>query len=85
MKTIYKYPLIIGDQDIEMPKGAQILTVQVQNDMPCLWALVAPSNPPELKRITVAGTGHNIFEVDLLAYVGTFQLHGGELVFHVFQ
>ena len=85
MKTIFKYPLTLSEQGIEMPEGAQILTVQVQNNTPYLWALVSPSSPTELKRITVLGTGHSIIEDKFLAYIGTFQLDCGELVFHVFE
>ena len=41
MKTIWKYPLRIRDWvRLEMPRGAEILCVQVQGLTPCLWALV---------------------------------------------
>lgn len=42
-KTIYKYPLDVTDvQEIKLPVGAEILTVQAQNGTLCLWALVDP-------------------------------------------
>ena len=41
MKRIYKYQLIVTDrQDVQLPEGAEILTIQTQVDTPCLWALV---------------------------------------------
>lgn len=43
MQRIYKYPIeTVDQQQVKMPDGAQILTVQVQNGKPCLWAMVDP-------------------------------------------
>jgi len=40
MKTIYKYPVEIKDKiRVSMPIDAEILCVQVQYDIPCIWAL----------------------------------------------
>lgn len=87
--TIWKYELEITDsQVIKMPKFATILTVQMQGVTPCLWALVDPSNPPiEGREIQIFGTGHPIEnEIGMdRKYIGTIQLHGGSLVFHVFE
>lgn len=45
MKKIYKYAIeITDDQDIVMPVGAKILTVQNQNGVPCIWAMVDPNS-----------------------------------------
>ena len=96
MRIVYKYPLKVEDyQVVTMPKGAQILTVQTQREEPCIWALVDTENDPEERyfRIAeekryfrIAGTGHPIRLKDkLLRYVGTFQLIGGDLIFHVFE
>lgn len=85
MKTVYKFQLGITDvQTIQMPKGAKILTVQVQSAYgPCVWALVDPSQELENVKIRIAGTGHPIKE-DIVKYIGSFQLQGGALVFHAF-
>ena len=41
MKTIWKFPVPVNDGNVlEMPEGAKILSVQVQGETPCLWALV---------------------------------------------
>lgn len=83
--TIYKYPLETTDeQKIEMPKGANILTVQVQNGTPCLWALVNPENRPEQRIISIFGTGNPIKPANIV-YIGTYQLMEGKLVLHVFE
>jgi hypothetical protein len=87
-QTIWKYKLdIIGCRNISMPIGAEILTVQVQDGGPCLWALVDPKAETEIRTIEMFGTGHPVLS-DMgtsRKYISTFQMHGGELVFHVFE
>lgn len=84
--TIYKYPLNINEyQVVIMPRGAVILTVQIQNGTPCLWAKVNPEEMPEPRRIRIFGTGHELTTEESEIYIGTFQIHGGSLVFHVFE
>ena len=87
MKTIYKYPLKADEyQMITMPRSAQILTVQAQKEMPCVWALVETNNEPEERYFRMAGTGHLLGPKDkLLRYIGTFQIMRDNLVFHVFE
>lgn len=86
--VIWKFPLLTTDwQEIQMPKGADILTVQVQFGEPFLWARVDPSLPLYPCTFEVFGTGHEIDE-DMCVerhYVGTYQLNGGSLIFHVFE
>ena len=85
MKRIFKYPIEVkGHQEVEMPKGAEILTAQIQYDKICLWALVDDTNPKEKRDIIVAGTGHPI-EADHLKYKGTVQELNGQLIWHVFE
>ena len=85
-KIIYKYPLeIIDKQVILLPAYARILTVQAQHNAPYLWALVNPNLPNEVPvTIRMFGTGHSIKDSDGLAYIGTFQILEGDLVFHIF-
>lgn len=90
MHRIYKYPLIITDkQEIEMPKNAKILCVQAQNDMPCIWALVdkyeSAIGQTRTRTFYTYGTGHDIGRPEILNYIGTYQLHSGALVFHLFE
>lgn len=85
MKTIWKYRLEPGTTELQIPGGAQILTVQEQFNGPCVWALVDPTREKETVRFHVYGTGHLInVPTEKLYYIGTFQLLGGDLVFHVF-
>lgn len=83
--TIWKYPLkVTHTQTVNVPFRAEFLTVQVQHGQPMLWALVNPKNPKVNIAVHVVGTGHDASHVADCQYVGTFQLHGGRLVFHVF-
>lgn len=91
MRVIYKYRLAVTDtQTISMPAGAKLLTVQVQSgnsaqgDHPYLWALVETVAPLEDRTFITVGTGHPVSD-DSLNYLGTYQLHDGRLVFHVFE
>lgn len=79
----WKFPLELTDlQVVKMPNGARILTVQVQHDVPCLWALVDPEKTLVNRRIRIWATGQPILE-DFGVYLGTIQLRDGSLVFHV--
>lgn len=82
---IYKYPVTIDDVfDVEMPRGAQVLSVDVQGGRPQMWARVDPSAPVEQRRFQLRGTGHPL-NGNEGRFVGTFQMHGGSLVFHLFE
>jgi len=88
MLEVYKYVLEIASDrfDVFLPEGAQILTVQTQFDIPCLWALVNPDNKPIVRRFRLVGTGHSIEEDESeLFYHGTSQLMGGKRVVHLFE
>jgi hypothetical protein len=86
MKTIWKFPLEVTDvQTVRMPRGARILCVQVQSGVPCLWAEVDPKAETELRTLRIYGTGHPMAEGEQRNYVGTFQLVGMGLVFHVYE
>ena len=85
VQRIFKYPLVVMDvQVVHMPAGAVILSVDVQRDVPCLWALVNPDAVTSLRRIRMYGTGHPVDDPPGY-FIGTIQLEGGALVFHVFD
>jgi len=87
MQSIWKFPLQCADKTvIVMPKGAKVLCVQSQREIPCVWALV-PDTGAEVEQertFTIYGTGHQHESISG-EYVGTFQLQGGAFVFHVFE
>lgn len=85
MNSVWKYPIPVDDRFfIQMPRGATALTVQVQREEPQLWARVDPTAPIEERRFALCGTGHLRADING-RYVGSFQLHEGALVFHLFE
>jgi len=85
--TIYKYELIITDEQIiDMPIDAIILSVHKQNNKLCLWAKVNPkiAKYTEARCIHIYGTGNPIF-IQKEIFIGTvvFEEHGA--VWHVFE
>lgn len=83
MKTIFKYD-ISENTGVLMPEGAQVLTVQMQRTSACVWAVVDPNAPMVLRRFVLYGTGHPLPD-EPGTYVGTFQVAGGSLVWHLFD
>lgn len=86
MKTIWKYPFTVrGVVECQMPQGAAVLSVQMQHNQPTMWAVVNDENPLVQRRFRIYGTGHEIDRYDTCTeFVGTFQMAGGDLVFHMF-
>jgi hypothetical protein len=83
MKVIWKFPLAMqGTQLVMMPKAAAILSVQLQNDLPCIWAMVDGDAEKEPRSIHIYGTGHALTDRKV-QFIGTIQM--GSLVFHVFE
>ena len=87
MLTIYKYELPSEDNVwIDLPEGAKVLSAQVQQGSPCLWALVSPDAPLVNRHFRISGTGHPIHEHPAnLHFIDTFQIMGGDLIFHLFE
>jgi len=74
----------MNEQKIPMPDGSLILSVQVQNGIPCVWAMVDTGKPKIARTFVIIGTGQ-LCDMDSLKLIGTFQLFEGELVFHLFE
>ncbi len=83
MKSIWKFPIEVTDeQSVEMPVGAQPLSVQVQDDQVCIWALVDTEAKKEERLVQIFDTGIPI--TDEGDFIGTFQILKGVLAFHTF-
>ena len=81
---VFKYPFSPTDVfTIEMPQGAEVLHVDMQNQTPCIWAKVDPDAPTVNRRFRMAGTGYDLG--DVAAHVGTIFMADGNLVFHLFE
>lgn len=84
LNVIWKFPLRSEDtQVVMMPTRAEILTVQMQDGVPTIWALVDPTANREQVKIIIVGTGR-LFDTRDLHYLGTVQEPIG-LVWHIFM
>lgn len=86
MKVIYKYQILPDAriQGLELPKGATILSVEVQDGLPHIWCLVDPDAPKEIRRFHMVATGRR-FDTTGLTYIGAFHGVQGWMVFHLFE
>ena len=84
-RVIWKFMLAVKDeQEIQMPKGAEVLSVHSQMDTPTIWARVDPSASVVFRKIHIRGTGHRLNgeEGD---FIGTcLEADDEALVWHVF-
>lgn len=90
IQKIYKYELKPnGSQNIVIPKGSEILTIQSQYGKACMWCLcpIVEDGDYDCRNIEIYATGEPIASDMGVTrdYLGTFQLENGRLVFHVFE
>jgi hypothetical protein len=89
--VVWKYPMEWGDKlnlvseshTFQMPRQAQVLTLQLQQNTPTIWALVNPQAPKETRVFATIGTSQPFPVESMNAYVGTWQ-HDA-FVWHVFE
>lgn len=86
MKQVWKFELsLTGINEVKMPRNSEILSVQMQKDTLCLWALVNHLEPNyDVRTIRICGTGHS-FDHEPYVFIGTAQMDGGNLIWHVFE
>ena len=86
MLTIHKYTFEpSGEITLRMPKGAQVLSFQNQNDTPTIWAMANSEAEKVDINFMIFGTGHKIPDEPHLLYIGTAQFYNGRLVWHLFK
>lgn len=102
MITIWEYPLDMDSTrlmyawrplyDIQMPAGAQFLSVRTQirtqRKIPYMWFLVDTDvTGIETRQFIIAGTGKKIDSSlsNQIKFLGTFFLDEGQFVGHVFE
>jgi hypothetical protein len=79
--VIYKYRY---DAVIEMPAGAEILSVHNQHEHVEIWAIVDPERPTVLRQFRALLTGQGV-GIEPKKFLGTVLLEGGKLVAHIFE
>jgi hypothetical protein len=83
-RAVWKFEIPIQDRfELQMPAGAEIVHVEVQAGNACLWALVEPERGAELRVFYLRGTGRRVEPG--LRHLGSFLLHRGEFVGHLFE
>lgn len=84
-RTIWKFPLTgVAEQTIQMPQGAEILTVQTQGADICAWAMVDPLAKKTPRTLVICGTGL-VAPTGALKYIATVQMMSGMFVWHIFE
>lgn len=87
MQAIWKYPvyLNVNQFDLLMPQGAQVVSFQIQNERPVIWAIVDSDKlQDDLRRFYVVATGFEIPDEKLMRFIGTVQVNSGE-AWHLFE
>jgi hypothetical protein len=84
MKTVYKYVLNATAIPIDVPVGAEILTVAGQYDEACLWAIVDTDAATEQRWFMAVGTGQEV-PAGNVKYIGTCLFMDGAYVLHYFE
>lgn len=83
MITIHKYQFEIADEiEIEMPIGSEILSIQIQDGKPTMWARVNTDMQKAKRIFLVYGTGHEMNPKFVYAHIATIQFNGS--VWHIF-
>lgn len=87
MKTIHKFQIPIQDDFVlDLPLNAEVLCVQMQRDVPCVWVLLDTKDLATIaRRFRIIGTGNPISDDEKLRHVGTFQTEGERFVWHLFE
>lgn len=86
-QKIFKYKLNPAETTLELPKGAQLLSVGVQQNEIFVWAMVNAHDrfSQENRYFRVYATGEYITEGQKLSFLGTVHLCEGAVVGHVFE
>ena len=82
--VIFKYRLpLIKEPKVQMPDGAEVIHVGMQDDQITLWAKVDSNAEMETRNFAIAGTGRPDKRIRDAVHLGT--VFDGGLVWHVFE
>ncbi len=85
MKTVWKFGLEFDDsQRVNMPAGAELLSVGSQGDSLFVWAVVDSQAHLEPRTFLIRGTGHPLPNTPL-RFLGRATTHDEQLVWHIFE
>jgi hypothetical protein len=84
MITIHKYEFELGPEiEIEMPEFSKIISVQLLNEKPVMWAIVDTHRPLVKRKFTAVWTGEELNAFySMRHHIATIQdIH----VWHIFE
>ena len=89
MKTIYKYQISPGSNNIDLPKNSTILHFGIDGiGYPCIWVLIdTKEEEGETIHLKCVGTGWNLDKIlgdSNYAYIGTTVMPNG-FVWHLLE
>ena len=88
MKTIYKYPISSGSNNIGLPKNSTILHFGIDGTgYPCIWVLIDTKEEGETIHLKCVGTGCDLDEIlgdSNYTYIGTTVMSNG-FVWHLLE
>lgn len=85
MKTIYKYKLDFVTNEIEMPKGAEVLHAEVMSNALFIWARVNTKHKLKKRTFQVFATGQELVDYDNKHYHYIRTIIDGVLVWHLYE
>ena len=88
MYTIWKYEIPTETNfEIEMPRVSKVLKCENQRNLPYMWVLVDTESTLIKRKFLFVGTGHKLDIGGLgdVRHVSTFQVDGGNYIFHIFE
>lgn len=84
MRTIFKTKLDICDfQTVELPQDFNILHIEKQDGVPCIWYECNSDMPTVKLDIYCVGTGWRMDDLPPVKYIGTVQQDG--FVLHYYR
>jgi len=86
MKVIYKYGLYYGWTSLFLPKGAKVLSFQIQDNNPVVYMLCdTVTSVSEQRDFAIIATGQQFDDTwdQVHEYIGTQQ--DGHLMWHLFE
>lgn len=85
-RAIWKWKVLAQPvTEIKVPRGAEFLSVQMQNGDPVVWAICDPDAPLVICKLRAVPTGAE-WNYQPSRYIGTFQVsQTPPLVFHLFE
>ncbi len=86
MPAVFKYSVTRGTEHrLQLPQGARLLGIDLQQGQLYVWALVEPERPAVERLVRLYPTGANMRPDVRRTYIGTVIVNDGRLALHAFE